>query len=149
MKAYNYEYPRPSVTVDIVLYSYFENDLKILLIERRNEPFAGSWALPGGFVDKNENVLQAAERELLEETNLSVSNLKQFYVASDQGRDPRGWTISIVFIGFINNLQMEAKAGDDAKNLKWFPVNNLPSLAFDHDKIIEKSKLYLKQNCNY
>ena len=138
-----YEYPRPALTVDLTIFTLFEGDLKILLIERGADPFLGYWALPGGFIDENETVVQAANRELFEETNLKSIELKQFYVASDPGRDPRGWTISIIFLGFIRNSRNNAFAGDDAKSLKWFSINDMPSLAFDHNIIINNSKKLL------
>jgi 8-oxo-dGTP diphosphatase len=148
MNEYKYEYPRPGLTADIVIYSYFDLKLRILLIQRAINPFKNSWALPGGFVNEDENVYQAACRELNEETGMQISKLQQFYFASNPGRDPRGWTVSSVFIGFTNNSQSLAKAGDDAKNLDWFPINELPELAFDHAIIIEKSKDWLRKK-NY
>lgn len=144
-RKYIYDFPRPGLTVDIVVYAIVESKLRILLIERGIQPFKGCWALPGGFVNEGENIYQAADRELYEETNLIVPNLQQFFVASDPGRDPRGWTVSSVFMGFINKSFHEAKAGDDAKNLKWFPVNDLPSLAFDHAMILEKAMQLLQK----
>jgi 8-oxo-dGTP diphosphatase len=146
---YKYDYPRPGLTVDIVIYTFSEDKLKVLLIERGIEPFLSCWALPGGFVNENENVFQAAGRELLEETNLVISDLYQFFVASDPGRDPRGWTVSLIFLGFTGKSHTLAKAGDDARNLKWFPVNDLPSLAFDHSMIIEKSLQLLKKTADH
>jgi 8-oxo-dGTP diphosphatase len=139
-KKYCYEYPRPALTADVALFSYNDNDLKILLIERGHDPYMGSWALPGGFIDENETIIHAAKRELFEETNLKISDLTQIYVATDPGRDPRGWTISVLFMGYIRELYSDILAGDDAKNINWFSVKNLPSLAFDHDILIKEAK---------
>lgn len=143
MKKFCYDFPRPGLTVDAVIYSYFGSKLQLLLIERGIEPYMGCWALPGGFVNKNENVYQAVEREIEEETNLRIKSFEPFYFASEPGRDPRGWTVSLVFIGTIGKEHRKARAGDDARNLSWFPVNELPSIAFDHTKIIEKSRDFL------
>jgi 8-oxo-dGTP diphosphatase len=142
-KKYCYNYPRPAMTVDIVVFTILDSDLKILLIERGIGPFIGSWALPGGFINENETTYHAAERELYEETNLEVADLQQFYVASGPDRDPRGWTISIVYMCFISDARMNVNAGDDAKSVKWFSVNNMPPLAFDHGLIINESMKYL------
>ncbi len=132
---YTYQYPRPAVTVDIVILSTIDGQPHILLVERRNAPFAGCWALPGGFVDENEDLGDAAARELLEETNLKCTGLRQFGAFGKPGRDPRGHTITIVYWGFADNPQ-QACAGDDAKNLRWFQIDRLPPLAFDHDAVI-------------
>ena len=135
--AYTYKYPRPAVTVDIAVLKKDDDGYGILLIKRKNDPFAGRWALPGGFVDMDETVEVAASRELFEETNMLGINLKQFRVFSELDRDPRGRTISVVFIGFLTD-QQEVIAKDDAKEVCWYNLNELPELAFDHGEIIEK-----------
>lgn len=132
---YIYAYPRPSVTVDIIIKRQYKNNLQILLIQRKNEPFKNQWALPGGFVDKNEPLLKAAIRELKEETNIELSELKQEYAFGDPGRDPRGHTISIIYSAIVDS-NICFKAADDAKNAKWYNIEKLPDLAFDHLKII-------------
>jgi 8-oxo-dGTP diphosphatase len=134
---YTYAYPRPAVTVDIIVLKNSENHPEILLIERKNEPFKNMWALPGGFVDKDEDIETAAYRELKEETSIEDINLSQLHTFGKPGRDPRGHTISIVHIGFLQNSNQKIQAGDDAKNLQWFSVNQLPELAFDHREIIQ------------
>jgi 8-oxo-dGTP diphosphatase len=133
---YTYAYPRPAVTVDIVVFKNFDSHPEILLIERKNEPFKNMWALPGGFVDKDEDIETAAYRELKEETSIEDINLSQLHTFGKPGRDPRGHTISIVHIGFLKNNNQKIQAGDDAKNLQWFSVDQLPKLAFDHQEII-------------
>ncbi|HBF87962.1 MAG TPA: NUDIX hydrolase [Bacteroidales bacterium] len=134
--AYSYEYPRPAVTVDCII---IRNTLKpeILLIKRKFEPFKDSWALPGGFVDSNETLEQAAIRELEEETNITDIDLLQMHAFSELNRDPRGQTISIVFYGFTHSSHV-AVANDDAKEVNWFLLNKLPELAFDHAEIINR-----------
>lgn len=131
--AYTYQYARPMVTVDIIL---INNNTKILLINRLNQPFANTWALPGGFVDKDEDLITAAIRELNEETNISDIALTQFKAYGKPHRDPRGHTISIVFFAKTNQIPTTCQAADDAKDLKWFDINELPKLAFDHEQII-------------
>lgn len=137
---YTYAYPRPAVTVDIIVTRVINKSTKILLIERKNEPFKNQWALPGGFVDIDEEIEDAAYRELTEETSVSDIKLDQFRTFGKPGRDPRGRTISIVYFGQLVNVNQKIEASDDAKNLEWFPINDLPELAFDHNQII---KLFL------
>jgi 8-oxo-dGTP diphosphatase len=144
--SYTYEYPRPAVTVDIILFTN-ESTPRILLIKRKYDPFKNKWAFPGGFMDENETLENAAKRELQEETNLTDINLKQFKTYSDPKRDPRGRTISIVFWSIINKEQIQkTKAGDDAVETNWFPIDNLPPLAFDHNMIISEFKSFLNYN---
>lgn len=122
------------VTVDILVIN--NETEEILLIKRLNEPFKDCWALPGGFVDENEDLEDAAHRELKEETNLEVEELYQIGAFGTPGRDPRGHMVSVAYLGYTNDID-DAKAMDDAKDLKWFKINNLPKLAFDHKEIIE------------
>ena len=134
---YTYAYPRPSVTVDIIILKDILSKPQLLLIERKHEPFKNKWALPGGFVDIDEEIEDAAYRELKEETFISEIILEQFKTFGKIGRDPRGRTISIVYFGILKNSGQEIKAGDDAKDLNWFHIENLPELAFDHREIID------------
>ncbi|PLX21091.1 MAG: NUDIX hydrolase [Marinilabiliales bacterium] len=134
---FTYAYPRPAVTVDIIVIQRNKTNLKILLIQRKQEPFKDQWALPGGFVDIDEEIEVAAYRELKEETSINEINLKQFQTFGKLGRDPRGRTISIVYSGELKTFNQAIMAGDDAKDLNWFPVSKLPKLAFDHQEIIE------------
>ena len=137
-KKYCYDYPRPSVTVDLVLISESAPDKKILLIKRKQEPFKGLWALPGGFVDENEDLQDAALRELKEETGIENVTLTQFAAFGKPGRDPRGHTVSIGFKALLPSI-INAVAGDDAASAKWFSVKKLPELAFDHGGIIGRA----------
>lgn len=132
---FSYQYPRPAVTVDMIVFRR-NNPTQVLLIERKNEPYKNSWAFPGGFVDENEPLEKAAYRELMEETGLKNVYLKQLQTFGDPGRDPRGHTVSVAFWGIIIDKE-KAIAGDDAIKTEWFDIDNLPSLAFDHQKILE------------
>lgn len=141
---YTYNYPRPCVTVDAALLSKKNNALRILLIRRGNEPFKGMWALPGGFVDMDETCEHAAVRELEEETSLSGIPLTQFRTYSAVKRDPRHRTISVVYYAVVNENDRTARAGDDAAEAKWFDVDDLPAMAFDHDMIIRELISFVK-----
>lgn len=140
MTHYTYKYPRPALTVDMMVTRSVSSGTEILLIQRLNPPLKDQWALPGGFVDMDETLEQAAARELEEETGLADVVLKQFKAFSTPGRDPRGHTISVVFTGLVTQDAI-AKAGDDAKNVCWFNIKKLPSLAFDHAEIIKEALL--------
>ena len=136
---YSYKYPRPAVTADcVVIGSAADSSRYVLLIQRGNEPYKGCWALPGGFMDMDETLEQCALRELKEETGLTpsgdITELKSF---STVDRDPRGRTITVAFL--IEMPMTEAKGGDDAADARWFPLNELPPLAFDHDEIIKEA----------
>ena len=109
----------------------------------RNEPFAGKWALPGGFVDEGERLVDAAVRELEEETGLSVTELEQLYAAGDPGRDPRGWTVTVAFMARIDPRKAKAVAGDDAAKVAWHRLDKLPELAFDHAMILDRARARL------
>ncbi|NCC72129.1 MAG: NUDIX hydrolase [Sphingobacteriia bacterium] len=141
---FTYDYPRASVTVDIAVFCHFADNLKILLIKRGRPPYEGTWALPGGFIEMEETLVQSAYRELAEETGLKDVDLKQFKTYGDPGRDPRGRTISVVFYGFISPKFSFATGGDDASEAEWFSVFNFPPLAFDHPKILNELLLHLK-----
>jgi len=133
---YTYEYPRPAVTTDAILLSRGE-EYYLLLIERGADPYKGCWALPGGFVEMDEELEDACIREVWEETGLQIKGLHQFYTEGTVGRDPRGRTISVVFWCEVEGVP-RPQHGDDAAKAQWFPVSNLPKLAFDHEFIIEK-----------
>ena len=135
---YTYQYPRPAVTVDIAIFMPVDSLFKILLIQRGSEPFKGAYALPGGFVDIQETLAEAAQRELKEETGLNVSGLTQVHTFSDPERDPRGRVISTCFAAIlIESDQIDLRAGDDAADAGWFSLEELPPLAFDHVQVIQ------------
>lgn len=135
--SYTYRYPRPAATTDALLICKENDEWFLLLIQRAFNPFQDFWALPGGFVDMDEDLESACARELKEETNIECDKLKQFYTFGAVDRDPRGRTISIVYWCQVNSM-VTPKSGDDAANAKWFNINELPALAFDHQIIIEK-----------
>lgn len=143
-----YDYPRPMVTVDCIIHSKVDNQHQILLIKRAKNPFQNHWALPGGFVDLDEDLDEAIIREVEEETNIKAKKIKQLLTIGTPGRDPRGRTISIIYYTKINKQEsLLAKAGDDAKELMWHNINSIPDLAFDHNFIVavwlKKQKLTL------
>lgn len=141
-KPYCYAYPRPAVTVDIVLFAQHAGGLCVLLIRRGDDPFKGAWALPGGFVDEFEDLLDAAARELEEETGITGIALEQLGAFGKPGRDPRGHTVSIAYGARLNEASSPT-AGSDAADAAWHPLDDLPRLAFDHAEIIAlaRSKL--------
>jgi len=132
---YIYDWPRPMVTADALVFAVCSERKSVLLIKRGNDPFKGLWAVPGGFVELDEELETAASRELFEETGIKDVALKQMHTFGTIGRDPRGRQITIVFTGTIDK-EIEPTAGDDAAQAKWFDINDLPKLAFDHDKVI-------------
>lgn len=123
------------VTVDAVIFRQIENAWHLLLIKRKNDPFKGQWALPGGFVDEGEDLPDAAARELEEETGLVVKNIEQLGAFGKPGRDPRQHTVSVAYTGFADE-NAEATGADDADEAQWFSVKSLPELAFDHLDIV-------------
>jgi 8-oxo-dGTP diphosphatase len=145
MTKYSYDYPRPALTTDIIIFSYYKKKLLVLLIERKYMPFKGKWAFPGGFVDMDETAEECAYRELKEETGLEIRDLSQLKTVSTLGRDPRGRTVSVFFYGFIGYENADIQAGDDAKKTRWFTVDKLPALAFDHGEIIDIALERLKE----
>ncbi|MCQ2292232.1 MAG: NUDIX hydrolase [Bacteroidales bacterium] len=137
---YCYKYWRPAVTVDNVVFAFDGKHLNTLLIRRSKEPFRGKWAFPGGFVEENETLKEAALRELKEETNIVPQRTGEVGEFSDVDRDPRGRTISFAFASVIRPKQMNAiQAGDDAGEARWFSVSEMPELAFDHEQIFRKA----------
>lgn len=137
---YSYKHPRPGVTVDIAIFMPTDTSYQILLIKRAVEPFLGYYALPGGFCEIDESLEQAAQRELLEETGLRGFPLTQIHTFSDPERDPRGRIISTCFSGILENPSLQhIKAADDAAAVRWFDLDDLPQLAFDHQQIIQKA----------
>lgn len=132
---YTYEWPRPMVTADAVVFAADSNGVKLLLIKRKNEPFKGQWAIPGGFVEMDEELQDAAKRELAEETSLTGVELEQMHTFGTIGRDPRGRQITVIYMGQARPDQMAVKAGDDALEAKWFDIDDLPKMAFDHDEV--------------
>ena len=135
---YTYDHPRPSVTVDVAIFKPLREEYQILLIRRVQAPYKGRYALPGGFIDLDESLEEAAQRELFEETGVENLHLTQVHTFGDPGRDPRGHVISICFGCILETGdQIQIQAGDDAAEAKWFELTALPSLAFDHPILIQ------------
>lgn len=138
-KNYCYKYPHPAVTTDCVVFGYDGHRLNVLLIERGNEPYQGCWAFPGGFMNIDESAEEGAVRELKEETGLEVNidQLRQFGTFTAVNRDPRERVITIAYYTIIEKT--EVKGGDDAAQAQWFPLDEIPPLAFDHEEILRKA----------
>ncbi|MDT8393878.1 MAG: NUDIX hydrolase [Bacteroidales bacterium] len=136
---YSYAFPRPALTVDIIIFRINNHLPELLLIRRGNDPFKGKWALPGGFVDQDEPLEKAAARELEEETSLKGILLTQMHTFGEPGRDPRGHTVSVVYVGYLPEGAV-ARAGDDAAEAAWFGLDDLPSMAFDHNQIVDMAE---------
>ncbi len=143
------------VAADAVVFRFSAGKTKILLVNRKNEPFKGKWCIPGGFVELDEELGDASARELAEETGLKGVQLKQLHAFGNVGRDPRGRVITVTYMGVAGREQKNIKAGDDAAKARWFDIENLPrDLAFDHNKVtrfaigrLKKSKIY-RSNAN-
>ena len=135
---YIYEWPRPMVSADAVVFTFAGGRTRVLLVNRGNEPFKGKWAVPGGFVDLDEELEDAAARELAEETGLTGVKLEQMRAFGTVGRDPRGRMITITFMGIATEGQDQIRAGDDAAKAQWFDIEDLPEdMAFDHGEVLK------------
>lgn len=134
---YTYEYPRPALTVDCILFGFEDEELKVLLIERGDDPYKGHWALPGGFVDMDEDLETAALRELEEETGVRNVFIEQLFTFGTPNRDPRGRVVSVAYYALVNLNEHPVQAASDASNAQWFLLDELPPLAFDHIDILK------------
>src|SRR5882724_9110599 len=146
---HTYQYPRPALTVDCVVFGFDEGELKLLLIQRGLEPFKGRWALPGGFVRVDETLDHAARRELEEEAGLENIFLEQLYTFGAVERDPRERVVSVAHYALVKLSEHEAKAATDAANARWFAVSKVPKLAFDHAGILSTALARLKGKVRY
>ncbi|MCR4853471.1 MAG: NUDIX hydrolase [Prevotella sp.] len=144
---YHYKYPHPSVTTDCVIFGFDGTKLNVLLIERGIEPFKGRWALPGGFLRMDETALMGAKRELMEETGLKDAYIHQFHTFTEPNRDPRERVITIAYYALVR--KSEVKGGDDAAKAVWFPLDSIPSLAFDHDMILREATTELRKQIHF
>lgn len=138
-----YKYPHPAVTADCVIFGFDGVGIKVLLIQRGIEPYKGKWAFPGGFMNIDETIEECAKRELEEETGLKASSVEQFYTFTDVNRDPRERVITVAHYALVR--LSDVKGGDDAMSAKWFAMNEIPSLAFDHDRILRMAVNRLKE----
>ncbi len=146
---YSYEFQRPALTVDIVVFALDEDDLKVMLIERDLKPYAGRWALPGGFVRVEETLDDAARRELEEETGLTNIFLEQLYTFGALNRDPRERVVTVAYFALVNLEGHRVQASTDARNAAWFAVSDLPDLAFDHHQILDTALDRLRGKLRY
>lgn len=146
-KKYCYKYPHPAVSTDCVIFGFDGSELQVLLIERGIEPFKGKWAFPGGFLNMDETAGEGAMRELKEETGLENAYIEQFNTYSEPGRDPRERVITIAHYALVR-IQ-EVKGGDDAAKAQWFPIDEVPQLAFDHDKILRDAMRKLRERIHF
>jgi 8-oxo-dGTP diphosphatase len=143
---YIYDWPRPMVSVDAVVFAFFKTGIKVLLVNRGNEPFKGKWCLPGGFVEIDEELEDAVARELAEETGLVNVTLEQMRTYGNVGRDPRGRQITIVYMGISTEGLDKIRAGDDAAEVGWFDTEKLPKdMAFDHNEVVKYAMSKLKR----
>jgi 8-oxo-dGTP diphosphatase len=147
---YTYEYPRPSLTVDCIIFGLDETGrLKVLLIQRAKNPFKDHWALPGGFVDMDEDLAAAALRELKEETGVENIFIEQLYTFGTPGRDPRGRVVSVAYFALVNLAAHQLGADTDAQDVRWYALDELPVLAFDHALILETAINRLRGKVRY
>ncbi len=147
---YTYEYPRPALTVDCIVFGLdAQQELKVMLIQRDIPPFQGQWAIPGGFVRIEETLEAAALRELQEETGIHDVFLEQLYSFGELERDPRDRTVTVAYFALINLAEQEIKATNDAREANWFALSEIPQLAFDHDKIMQTAIARLRSKIRY
>jgi 8-oxo-dGTP diphosphatase len=146
---HTYEFPRPALTVDCVVFGLDEGDLKVLLIERDLPPFDGRWALPGGFVNVDEDLETAARRELEEETGVAKVYLEQLYTFGEVERDPRERVVSVAYYALVKLPDHRIQAATDARSAAWFAVSETPRLAFDHERILDTALARLKAKVRY
>jgi 8-oxo-dGTP diphosphatase len=147
---YTYEYPRPALTVDVVIFTLREGQVNVLLVQCGEEPFQDMWALPGGFVKIDESLEQAACREMQEETGLRDTYLEQLYTYGEIGRDPRGRVVSVAYYALLPaDAPTQVEGGSDAKQAGWFPITEIPTLAFDHQEILTYALRRLRYKLEY
>ncbi len=144
---FTYRHARPMLTADAVVLTELDGKLRVLLVRRKNPPYQGCWALPGGYVNENEQALEAAKRELAEETHLTRIKLKPIGFFDTPGRDPRGWTVSVVHLGFIAPSRLaQASPADDACEVTFLSLQTRVALAFDHARILRYVARWLKNH---
>ncbi len=139
----------PAVTVDIIIFSLVEDDLNVLLVKRKYAPFDGMWAIPGGFLERDETLEEAAVRELAEETGVSGVYVEQLYTFGDPGRDPRMRVITVAYFALVPVNEIHHRPGDDAAETRWFSIFQLPDLAFDHRRILDCALARLRSKLEY
>lgn len=150
-KAYDAtQYERPSVTVDVVIFTLRERELHVLLLQRKHWPYEGRWAIPGGFINMDESLEQAARRELEEETGVRDIYMEQLYTFGEPERDPRTRVISVAYIALVRAYAHQLRTSEESTDVRWFPVRRLPGpLAFDHDHILARALERLRSKLEY
>ena len=146
-EGYTYKYPHPAVTTDCVVFGFDGKELMVLLIERGLEPYKGMWAFPGGFIRMNETAEECARRELREETGLELDKVRELGTFSGVNRDPRERVISIAFYSLARHSTV--RGGDDAAKAKWWAIDDIPQLAFDHDYILRQAMKRIRQDIHF
>ncbi len=146
---YTYSHPRPAVSADCVVFGLDDDDLKVLLIQRDNPPYEGCWALPGGFAQVGEAIEETARRELAEETGLRRVFLEQLYTFGDPHRDPREHVITVAYFALVNLSEHTVRPATDARNAAWFEIEDVPELAFDHNRILQTACQRLRGKIRY
>ena len=148
---FKYEFERPGLTVDCVIFGLDldEETLKVMLIQRDVEAYEGVWAIPGGFVRPGETLMQAATRELEEETGIKDVFLEQLYTFGDPHRDPRGWIVSVAYYALVSPDKHDIRATADAREAQWFPITSVPRLAFDHEEILARALERIRGKLTY
>lgn len=145
--SYTYEYPRPAVTTDCVIFGFDSEGLSVLLIQRGIDPFKGCWAFPGGFMKMDEDADSCARRELKEETGFDAQHIEQFGTFTDVHRDPRGRVVTIAYYALVKKAAVQG--ADDAAEARWFPIDSIPPLAFDHDRILREALKTLREKIHF
>ncbi len=145
--ASNYE--RPSVTVDVIIFSLGDDDLKVLLVKRKYSPYAGMWAVPGGFIHLDESLEAAAARELEEETGVANVYIEQLYTFGEPRRDPRTRVITVAYFALVPYDEIKHRPGEETAETRWFSLFNLPELAFDHREIVDYALTRLRYKLEY
>jgi 8-oxo-dGTP diphosphatase len=151
--ASNYDaskYDRPSVTVDVVIFTLLERELNVLLVQRKRWPYEGYWAIPGGFINMDESLDSAARRELEEETGVRDVYLEQLYTFGNPRRDPRTRVISVAYFALVSSDTQSIRSSDESTEVRWFPIRRLPGqLAFDHEAILASAMDRLRSKLEY
>lgn len=146
---YEYKHPHPAVTVDVVIFTIRDRQLKLLLVRRAGQPYQGKWALPGGFVQMDESLDEAARRELEEETGVAGVYLEQLYTFGRVDRDPRERVITVAYYALVPSDKLQLRAATDAEAVGWFAMDDMPKLAFDHADIIALAHQRLVAKLDY
>jgi 8-oxo-dGTP diphosphatase len=142
---YSYEYPRAMLTVDMAIFQQIYGQVQVLLVKRGVNPFKGHWALPGGVIEMEETLQESAARELKEETGLEIRGLEQLHTYGDPQRDPRGRVVTVAFTVLLDQgSEHRPRSGSDARDARWFPITDLPELAFDHQQILQDAYEHIK-----